>query len=394
MLMMSNVRYKKPLIVVFCLLLFVGVIIFLNEQFKDSAPPILRAMYPYFHMEKLDGPDHYTFGNNNGFEFDFYAREVTIGNTPFYVVAENGSEDTSRYMFLGIKLDPELLIEVEKAPHVASAQEAFEENIFQVDITGDGQKEVFVRTLSDAGYMTYTILRTEGESLKEIDIDLGFSDWTNIKYVGFEDNAVLFSHNPEGNYDETAFGKYYVVGDELISERDIEQRKQTEAFIADLKEALEDPKWTPLAVVFDENCEIHPGSVLQPQQSLFRSMVENMDPIKTTQIGEKIYIIPCMLHAYQSSEIGAIYDGVTYEPIRIEMMDYEGNRSEEYSTVGLYYNPDQDIFTSYAKGRGMGDCGAGSEFKLIGKTLVLQKMEADKECDGEYKSEVVFDISD
>lgn len=100
-----------------------------------------------------------------------------------------------------------------------------------------------------------------------------------------------------------------------------------------------------------------------------------------------------MLHAYQTSEIAAIYDGITYEPLAIETMDYEGNKTSEYRAVGLYYSPDRDLFTTYAKGRGMGDCGASSELKLVGKSLILQKMEADKECDGEYESEVIFDIN-
>jgi hypothetical protein len=360
---------------------------------QDPAPPILRAMYPYFHIEKLAGPDHYTFGNTNGFEFDFFAREILIGEVPFYAVAENDSAGTSRYMFLAIALDPELLIEIEKAPRAESAEEAFEQNIFQVDITGDGTKEVFVRTVSEEGFLGYTILRVEGEGLKEIHADLGLESWTNVKYVGFEDGAVLFSHDPEGNYDESAYGRYFVVEDALVSEENVRRRDQSEGFRTDLVAASEDSVWSPLARAFDESCEILPESVLNPQGLLFRPMVAALEPVKTLPNGSRVYIIPCMLHAYQSSQMPAIFDGTTYEPLLIHEMDYDGNPTESYTTIELGYDPAKDLFTSYGKGRGIGDCGAGYEYKLAGKELVLQRMEADTECDGEYESRVLFDIN-
>jgi hypothetical protein len=364
-------------------------------EMQDPVPPVLRAMYPYFQIEKLEGVDHYTFGSSNGFEHDFFAKEIMIGDRPFFAVAENGPNGTSRYMFLAITLDPEILIEVEKAPRVDNTKQTFEENIFQVDITGDGKKETFVRKVSDDGYLSYVILRNEGETLKEIHMDRNFESWTHLMYVGFEDGAVLLEHDPEGEFEGEEYGKYFVVGDALISESEVQRKQQVEAFMADLKEALTDPKWESVASVFDQNCEILPGSVLQPEGSLFRSMIEQqVEPVKIQPDGSRVYIIDCMLHAYQTSQIMALYDGKTYEPILINNMDDDGSLLEpSYRTVELYYDSARDLFYSHAKGRGMGDCGASTEYKLVGKELIIQKFEADTECDGEYEPEVIYDVN-
>ncbi len=394
MLIMHHLRHRKYILIGVCFLLLLGFILLPNATvFKDPAPPILRAMYPYFHIDTLEGVDHYTFGNNDGFEFDFFAREMVFGDTPFFVVAENGPDGTSRYMFLAIMLDPEIVIEIEKAPKVSSAKEAFEQNIFQVDITGDGKDEAFVRTISESGFLTYTIFREEDGDLKQIPIESNFYSWTNTEYVGFEDGAVLFTHAPERTPEEPFLVRHVVVNDTLITEQEAERQRSTEAFIADLNDALEDPIWKPFTEVFDKNCEALPDSVLQPKDATFRSLVEAAEPVKVLSDGSKVYLVGCMLHAYQTSQMPVLYDGNTYTPLEMVTLGEEGQEYKSYRAVELYYDASRDIFISDAKGRGMGDCGTHTEYKLIDKKLVLQKQESDWECDGEYERETIYDVS-
>jgi hypothetical protein len=394
MLTMIYLKHRKFIAIGVCFLLLIGFVLLLNATvFKDPVPPILRAMYPYFHIDKLEGVDHYTFGNNDGFEFDFFAREVIFGDTPFFVVAENGPDGTSRYMFLAIMLDPEIVIEIEKVPKVSSAEEAFEQNIFHVDITGDGKDEAFVRTISEYGFLTYTILSEDNGSLKQIPIDSNFYSWTDTEYVGFEDGAVLFTHTPERNLEKPFFVRHIVVDDTLLDEQEAERRRSTEAFIVDLNDALEDPEWAPFARAFDENCEILPDSVLQPKGATFRSLVEAAEPVKVFSDDSKVYLVGCMLHAYQSSQMPVLYDGNTYSPLEMITLGEKGEEYKSYRAVELFYSPSHDIFGSYAKGRGMGDCGTDTEYKLIDKKLVLQKQESDWECDGEYESKTIYDVS-
>ncbi len=396
--MMRHIKNKKIILAFSALLLIVGSIWFYNEV-QDPAPPILRAIYPHFQIDKFsDDPYHYSFGNYDGFEFDFYAKEIVVGNVPFFLTVENKPNDRSIYRFYAIGLEPESVIETEWGLSVTSSEEAFEKNLFFDDITNDGIDEVFIRTRSEEGHLGYTIYREWQGSLRPIELASNFEDWINVKYLGYENDGAYFvtatSDDPENEtYDEAHKQKYYLRGDFFVSEQDVEKQKQVEAFGNDINIALANPKWSSLALAFNENCERLPGSVLNGKGLPFRAMIEDMDPVKSLSDGSKVYIIPCMLHAYQTSEMPAIFDGDTYEPIKINEMDYDGNRSESYTTVGLYYDPTQDVFTTYYKGRGMGDCGSSSVFKLVEKELVLQKMEADKECDGEYEREVIFDIN-
>jgi hypothetical protein len=396
--MMRHFKNKKIILAFLALLLILGSIWFYNEV-QDPAPPILRAIYPHFQIDKFaDDPYHYSFGNYDGFEFDFYAKEVVVGNVSFFLTVENKPHNRSIYRFYAIGLEPESVIETEWGLLVASSDEAFEENIFYDDITDDGIDEIFIRTRSEEGHLGYTIYREWQGSLRPIALDANYGDWINVKYLGHENDGVYFvtatSDDLENEtYDETHKQKYYLRGDFLVSESEVERLNQANDFNVDLAYAMEDPKWAPFAKAFRDSCETLPQSVLNGKGLPFRAMIEDMDPVTTLPNGSKVYIVPCMLHAYQTSEMPVIFDGDTYEPIKINEMDYDNNRSESYTTVGLYYDPTQDDFTTYYKGRGMGDCGSSSVFKLVGKELVLQKMEADKECDGEYEREVIFDIN-
>lgn len=392
---------KPPLKIVILLLVIILLVlggVWLYQETRDPAPPILRSLYPHFQIKKLsDDPHHYTFGNYDGFEFDFYAKEVTIGSAPFFLTVENKSNQRSIYSFYAIGLASEPVAQIEWGLPVTSSVDAFENNLSYDDITGDGTKEAFVRTRSEEGHLSYAIFKEWNRSLRPISLEANYSGWINIKYQRREGDAIYFvtatSDDPSNEtYDEEHEQKFYLAGDLIVTEAEVMRATQASSFNQDIYEATQDSKWRALAEAFRDSCETLPGSVLNAQGLPFREMIEALEPVKTDLDGSKVYIVPCMLHAYQTSQMATYYDGEKYLPIFINQMDYDGNPTDGgYSTVELAYDSSRDLFLSYAKGRGQGDCGTGTEYKLEGKELVIQKFEGDKECDGEQKMELIYE---
>lgn len=241
--MMRHIKNKKIIFTILASLLVVGCIWFYNEV-QDPAPPILRAIYPHFQIDKFsDDPYHYSFGNYDGFEFDFYAKEIVVGNVPFFLTVENKPNGRSIYRFYAIGLEPESVIETEWGLSVTSSDEAFEKNLFFDDITNDGIDEIFIRTRSEEGHLGYSIYREWQDSLRPIALDANFGDWINVKYLGHENDGVYFviatSDDPENDtYDETHKQKYYLRGDFLVSESEVERLNQANDFNVDLAYAM------------------------------------------------------------------------------------------------------------------------------------------------------------
>lgn len=175
--------------------------------------------------------------------------------------------------------------------------------------------------------------------------------------------------------------------DELVSEEPVESDPQAE--VSEPK----DTQWANFASVFAEDCEVVRDGVIQPKGTGFKSIMEALEPVQVLPDDSQVYIVQCMRYAYQTSQLLVLYDGDTYIPLQMVSLNEDGTESKDYPVVGLQYIPTSDSFRSYAKGRGIGDCATGAEYKLIDQNMVLQTFTADWECDGELDMKTVYEVS-
>lgn len=115
-----------------------------------------------------------------------------------------------------------------------------------------------------------------------------------------------------------------------------------------------------------------------------------------------LYLLPCFSGAYNISyraylhlNVGAEYESV--EPVAELTANAEGKVVTNLILVNPGYDPETRTMGTFAKGRGIGDCGTGSttvfkveEYGAI--SVVTTEVRSKQECDGDVEKEwpVVF----
>lgn len=121
---------------------------------------------------------------------------------------------------------------------------------------------------------------------------------------------------------------------------------------------------------------------------------------ETYQLNDKkqLVIIPCYMGAYQgSSRAYTVSSGIYIEQVMV--LAYDESTKSISATLDLtsasYDEKTKSLFT-FAKGRGIGDCGQSSESKIIADEYTVSvktvQINAKAECDGDFDKEwpVVF----
>ncbi len=428
--------YSKRNVLVVTLLLLVGATAFLVYR-ANAVPAYLQAIYPNSDIRVLETDKKFSVDSR-----EVYSKPVTVGDAILYMVVEVMPEQESRYKFYSADPIPQLLKEVSITTpfdYDVDSDILLERTFWQKDITGDGIDELFIKFQSPSGMSPqYKVLRY-GEGMLS-DIQVGGLEFVTMDDADYEDGYIALTDHgtyvrgktryllEEDTLKEVGRVSFFwseEMGDacdvrietqgnrDAITQRTVEQIEDcniwTEdfdpywskapelsinAFTSDLNEAIEDPKWEKLANVYKSECDRFGNEVGRYMENpTFRGLVESLEPAKISSDGTSVFIVPCMLHAYQSSQLVAYYDGQTYTPLLVTSITEDRERHSDYRVVEIYYNKDSDTFGTYYKGRGLGDCGSTATYKLTDRELSLQKFEADWECDGEYESEVVFDIN-
>lgn len=147
--------------------------------------------------------------------------------------------------------------------------------------------------------------------------------------------------------------------------------------------------------VFIEECDTNPASsILLRDFKTLKDFFEKAQPVKTTSDGNKVFILPCGMGAYQSWQIPVLYDAGMYFPLSVPSIQEDGSRVHSNTAIFFEYDKETDSFSSTAKGNGAGTCWESAEYKLTNKQLILQKFTADWDCGSEADdSKVIFDIT-
>jgi hypothetical protein len=97
-------------------------------------------------------------------------------------------------------------------------------------------------------------------------------------------------------------------------------------------------------------------------------------------------IVPCMLGAYQGASVIAVVDDKgKWQPARIERaekLDGPPDSFWTYTVTEAEYDPKTRTLDSYAKGRGLGDCGTLASWVWDGKMFRLSSYQALTVCLG------------
>ncbi|VVT06269.1 conserved hypothetical protein [Sphingomonas sp. EC-HK361] len=101
--------------------------------------------------------------------------------------------------------------------------------------------------------------------------------------------------------------------------------------------------------------------------------------------GKTLVILPCSTGAYNL--IGALFvvDGVAITPAQVDSPSgFEATGADSQTPVHSVINGDfaKGVLSSYAKGRGLGDCGVSQEFVWDGTRFRLSKQTEMGECRG------------
>lgn len=397
--------------IAFCALFFYG---------KEKFPFYLLDIFPDANVKVL-GMDEYDLGG-----WVVYSKKVKVGNDTLYLVAhENKANDgITMYRFYSSGKEPKMLKAVNSSTRFNEGADAvLNQKFWQKDITGDGIDELFIQLKTvDGGRITrYEILRYENGELVNIRMEGNPENEVELDDANFEDGYVALTDISTYARGKTRYrlqdnelvevGRVSFFADEDMNgacnarietrgnmtsqtQRVVERVENCDIFtenfdpywtkakpltddpfMKDLAEAKTDPKWQKLAEAYEASCNRFGGvgSSMNPRELLFRPLIEAIEPSRVYADGSKALIIPCDWHAYQTSEFVTLYDGQSYIPLNGGMI-----------LTSAYYDPARDLFTSFYKGRGLGDCGEAEEYKLVGKELVLQKKTAKEECDGNY----------
>jgi hypothetical protein len=100
--------------------------------------------------------------------------------------------------------------------------------------------------------------------------------------------------------------------------------------------------------------------------------------------GNSLAIVPCMLHAYQSSSIVVVVPSAgRWRPALLEKKFASENPDDtpEWMTEPEYHPADRSLWTYY-KGRGLGDCGGAEGYVWEGRQFRLAFLNAMNRCGG------------
>ncbi|WP_315761796.1 DUF1176 domain-containing protein [Sphingomonas sp. Y38-1Y] len=95
--------------------------------------------------------------------------------------------------------------------------------------------------------------------------------------------------------------------------------------------------------------------------------------------GRTLAIVPCGLGAYQSWSAIYVTDGTRFAPARF---DVPPNGDGEVVPTVVTPSYDRGILSSYAKGRGLGDCGVSQSYAWDGRSFRLTERAEMTECRG------------
>lgn len=154
------------------------------------------------------------------------------------------------------------------------------------------------------------------------------------------------------------------------------------------------------------NLNSNQEKVLKLHKTLHSDSCDNVEdlntPVESFKIGSKnqfLFLVPCMLGAYQGSTMGYIVSsGGDIQPLMV--LSYDDSLQAVVASldlVGVSFDPTTHILFTFSKGRGLGDCGQSSQsliqessFGYISvKTFEIRNK---SQCDGNYEAEwtIVF----
>lgn len=421
---MRHIKSKKVLLALFVLLLLSGLVAaaFFTES---GSPDYMQKIYPDQQVRDA-GDKHFKVGS-----MDVFVTRISIGDTVLHQIYE---KDDEKYRFFTTEEEPRLLKEVEVITPLQNADEALNKNFFLRDITNDGIEELFVRVLNSGSNLSeWEILKLEDGALVNIAIK-GQKDnpnWVEFDKIETRGSRIWLSWHGS---DMKGWNSYELEGNELVFQRTVrltfkngsdmcdvsvfklhdelaqfietfpcnEDRYEYYLlatpeelnFRADLFSAKSDPALEYLAQTYDQTCDRNPIEPVLRKVSTFRGLVQSAEQIKPSTDGTHAIILPCGRSAYQSWFIPVLYDGSAYRPLKAPTLTEQGETQLIDSLADLWYDPETDLFGSATKYNGLNTCWDTATYKLVGKELVLQKFEADWECDdGEMDGKVIFDVN-
>lgn len=101
--------------------------------------------------------------------------------------------------------------------------------------------------------------------------------------------------------------------------------------------------------------------------------------------GKTLVILPCSAGAYNVNGALFVIDGKTVSPAKVDAPSgFRATGAQPASAINAVVNGsfEDGVLTSYAKGRGIGDCGVQQSYVWDGTTLRLSEESAMSECRG------------
>ena len=347
---------------------------------------------------------------------DLYTKEIKIGDATLRLIVkivtvhdDNRDWLNGEYQFYSVGEQPELLAKiVSLIPPEYSGETNIDPFLSTKDITGDEIPEIFVLVERSASNLSeYEILKWENGSLVNIILENSDSGWVDFDNIAYKDGYIeLMWHGPtaaykvgrndhalEGNtlrllqsfvFDFSDTPGKCVVKVKHIGEPEFAIIDRTEIkncapeidafdvyinsspkvpneFERSVNLTLNDLQWEPLASIFKKTCSIGgyvgTGSGFDPGSLTFKEFISYAGPVKEFPNNEaKVFIFPCTPGSYQTGYMAALYDGVTYQPLKVTLIDENGKQYESYTGTEMSYNSEKDEFFTMAKLSASGTC--------------------------------------
>jgi hypothetical protein len=102
--------------------------------------------------------------------------------------------------------------------------------------------------------------------------------------------------------------------------------------------------------------------------------------------GATVILVPCSQGAYNGSSLVLVAHKADRSDLQPAAFDFNGSADERGPTPtppeGAYWDEKTGRLSSFFKGRGLGDCGAGQDWAWDGRMFRLIRAEAMGECRG------------
>lgn len=168
---------KNIFLPILVILVFLGITFIFhvdNKNKENTGVPIITPNIPEEALSKVfpagtiisqEEPYHYKINS-----LDYFAKIIRNNNEDLLVIVKNETQYSSKYTIYNNIEEPHELIRAESTP-ISNADEAFNKNFFQKDITGDGIGEIFILFQSTGyGLNGYTVLHHTNNKLETITI--------------------------------------------------------------------------------------------------------------------------------------------------------------------------------------------------------------------------------